>query len=181
MSIDPFASASAGPASSDPFGQKPSEVKTSSYPSLEDLDKALMVIQPTKLETGLPDNFNPGKTKDRITADVTIIDRSNPKASVTHKDMYLSQGALIGQVKGFIETKGMLLGTLRRFPAKNSPDRTPVTNVLVNHPDMVDLLMQEWLQAGGKGNKPSFAWKLADFTSAEKDVALEWFRSKTGN
>lgn len=180
---DPFASASASAAgtataATDPFGQKPSEIKTSSYPTMDDLDRKLLVIQPSKLETGLPDNFNPGKTKDRITADVTVINVENPKASETYRDMYISQGAFIGQIKGLIATKGMLLGTLRRFPSKQSPEHTPTSGQKVNHPDMVDLMIEEWLAAGAKGNKPSYAWKLADFTEAEKNLALEWYRSK---
>ena len=173
---DPFASASASAAgtataTADPFGQKPSEIKTSSYPSMDDLDRKLLVVQPTKLETGLPDNFNPGKTKDRITADVTVINVDNPKASETYRDMYISQGAFIGQVKSLIDTRGMLLGTLRRHRSKQTPDG-------YNTPDEVDKLIADWLAAGGRGNKPSYAWKLADFTETEKAVALEWYRSK---
>lgn len=178
---DPFANASAGAANTDPFGQKPSEIKTSDFPKLDELDKELLVIQPTKLEVvPKPERFGgkPGETQDRITADVTVIDRTNPAASKTHKDMYLSQGALVGQVKGFIETRGMLLGTLRRFPARNSPERTPKSNVLVNNPDMVDQLIKEWVEMGAPGSKPSFAWKLADFTEQEKELALQWYRSK---
>jgi hypothetical protein len=171
MSTDPFASASAGPAGTDPFGQKPSEIKTSDYPSLEDLDRALLVIQPTKLETGLPDKFNPGNTKDRVTADVTVIDQANPAGSKTYREMYLSQGALIGQVKSFIPTKGMLLGTLRRHRAKNTPDG-------YNTPDEVDAMIKQWVANGAKGNKPSFAWKLADFTEDEKRAALVWFQAQ---
>lgn len=177
MSNDPFASASAGTAASDPFGQKPSEIKTSNYPSMEDLDRKLIVVQPTKLEI-VKDQFNKDKEKDRVTADVTVIDPDNPKKSVTHRDMYISQGAMVGQIRGLIETRGMLLGTVRRHPAKNSPDVTPVTATPVVDPDSTDLLLQEWLQAGAKGQKPSFSWKLADFTNTEKDLALEWFRSK---
>lgn len=172
MSNDPFASASTGTASSDPFGQKPSEVKTSTYPTMDELDKHLLVVQPTKLETGLPDNFNPGKTKDRITADVTVIDRTDPTKSVTHKDMFISQGAFIGQLKGFIETKGLLLGVLRRHRSKNTPEG-------YNTPDEVDAMIQDWIAKGARGNKPSYAWKLADFTEADKDQAMVWFRSKT--
>lgn len=164
MSNDPFASASTGSARPDPFGQKPSEVKTSDYPSLESLDQAILVIQPTKIESGLPDKFNPGKTKDRITADVTVIDPAKPKSSVTHKDMYLSQGALIGQVKGLIETRGMLLGRLRRFPSSITPKH-------VTTPDETDA----YLKNDPRG---SFAWKLADFTQTEKDAAMEWYQSR---
>lgn len=177
MSNDPFASATTGTAATDPFGQKPSEIKTSDFPSMEDLDKKLIVVQPTKLEM-VADKFNEGKTKERVSADVTVIDPDNPEASKTLKDMYISQGAMVGQIKGLIETRDMLLGKVRRFPAKNSPDETPISKTPINDPDSTDLLLQEWLQAGAKGNKPSFAWKLQDFTDQDKDLAMKWYQSK---
>ncbi len=179
MSSDPFHSATAGPAAQDPFGQKPSEVKTSDFPKMDELDRLLLVIQPKKLER-VPNRFSkePGAMQDRITADVTVIDVEKPAKSVTHRDMYLSQGALVGQLKGFIDGAGLLLGRMRKHPAKDTPDVTPVTATPVTDPDSVDLLMAEWLQAGAKGNKPPFAWKLADFTETEKGLALEWFRNK---
>lgn len=176
---DPFTSATAGAGSADPFGQKPSEVKTSDYPTFDELDGKLVVIQPTKHETGLPNPFDREKTRDRVTADVTVIDVENPRKSVTHKDMFISQGALIGQIKGLVENRGMLLGKVRKFPSKQTPDETPLTKTTVLTPDSVDLLLAEWLQAGAKGQKPSFAWKLQDFTNTEKDVALEWYKSRS--
>jgi hypothetical protein len=176
---DPFAKASAGAGSNDPFGQKPSEVKTSDFPKMEELNGLLLVIQPTKQET-VPNRFSkePGATQDRITADVTVIDIENPKASKTHKDMYLSQQALVGQLKSFIEHRGMLLGRMRRHPAQNTPEKTLQTGTPVKDPDSVDLMIKEWVAAGAPGSKPPFSWKLADFTDAEKDFALTWFRSK---
>lgn len=170
---DPFAnaSASAGAGAPDPFGTKPSEVK-SDFPKLEDFEGRLLVIQPTKHETGLPDPFNKDKTRDRITADVTVIDRTEPRNSETIKDMFISQGALVGQIKGFVETRGMLLGVLRKHRAKNTPEG-------YNTPDEIDKLITDWVAAGARGNKPPFAWKLADFTDADKDAALAWYRSKS--
>lgn len=180
MTTDPFAAAqvsSSGAATStaveDPFGQKPSEIKTSDFPSMEDLDKQILVIQPTKLEKDLPNNLGKaGDTRDRITADVTVIDPQNPAKSVTHRDMYISQGALIGQTKNLIETRGMLLGVLRRHRAKLTPEG-------FNTPDEVDKMLTDWIAGGARGQKPSFAWKLADFTESDKKAAMEWYRSKT--
>lgn len=178
VTTDPFAAAQVSgnqggaPAVEDPFGQKPSEIKTSDFPTMDDLDRALLVIQPTKLERDLPDRFNPGKTKDRITADVTVIDRDNPAGSKTYRDMFISQGAMIGQLKGLVETRGMLLGVLRRDRAKNTPEG-------YNTPDQIDQMIQAWIQAGAKGNKPSYAWKLQDFTETDKTQALAWYRSKS--
>jgi hypothetical protein len=166
---DPFASASASAAgnataATDPFGQKPSEVKTSDYPSIEELYGKLIVIQPSKLERGLPNKFDSEKPRDRLTADVTVINVDNPKASETYRDMYFSQGAIIGQTKNLIDTKGMLLGTLRRHRAPQTPDG-------INTPDEVEAGL-------AKNPRMSFAWKLSDFTEDEKAKALEWYRSK---
>lgn len=171
---DPFANAAAGTAAADPFGQKPSEIKTSDFPSMDDLDKELLVVQPTKLER-VPDKFSnqAGAMKDRVTADVTIIDHVNPANSKTHKDMYISQGALVGQVKGFIETRGMLLGRLRRHSANGTPEQ-----FRNGTPDDIDMMIDAWVKGGAKGAKPQFAWKLADFTEQEKELALQWYRSK---
>lgn len=178
MTTDPFAAAqvsSTGTATAveDPFGQKPSEIKTSDFPGMDDLDKAVLVIQPTKLDKDLPNPLGKaGDTRDRITADVTVIDAQNPAKSVTHRDMYLSQGALIGQLKNLVETRGMLLGVLRRHRAKLTPEG-------FNTPDEVDKMLTDWIAAGARGQKPSFAWKLADFTEAQKNSAMEWYRSKS--
>lgn len=177
MTTDPFAAVSAGAngstATADPFGQKPSEIKTSDFPTMDDLNGRLLVIQPSKLETGLPNPLGkPGDTRDRITADVTVIDTDSPEKSVTHRDMYLSQGSLIGQTKNLIETRGMLLGVLRRHRAKNTPEG-------FNTPDEVDKMITDWVAGGARGSKPMFAWKLADFSEAEKASALTWYRSKT--
>lgn len=170
---DPFANAAAGTTAADPFGQKPSEIKTSDFPSMDDLDKCLLVVQPTKHETGLPNPFDKDKPRDRITADVTVIDRANPANSVTHKDMFISQGAFVGQLKGAVETRELRLGVLRRFPAKNTPEQFRNAD-----PDGIDKMLSDWVAAGAKGSKPSFAWKLADFTEQEKELALQWYRSK---
>lgn len=177
MTTDPFAAVSAtaggSTATADPFGQKPSEIKTSDFPTMDDLNGKLLVIQPSKLEKDLPNPLGKADdTRDRLTADVTVIDVENPVKSTTYRDMYLSQGALIGQVKNLIETKGMLLGVLRRHRAKNTPDG-------FNTPDEVDKMITDWVAGGARGSKPMFAWKLADYNAAEKEKALTWYRSKT--
>ena len=186
MTSDPFAAAAASTTTSapapvsppvggvvdDPFSTKPSEVK-SDFPKLDDMDGELLVVQPTSMERGIPDPFNAGKTRDRITADVTVIDQSNPAVSETIKDMYLSQGALIGQLKNLVETRGMLLGVLRKHRSKLTPDG-------FNTPDEIDKMLRDWVTGGARGNKPSFSWKLQDFTPAQKEQAMAWYRSKQG-
>lgn len=179
--IDPFAAAQVsaeGTATAgqveDPFGTKPSEIKTSEYPTMDDLDKRVLVIQPTLAEkVAKPPQFGgkPGEMQDRITADVTVIDPASPKDSKTYADMYISQGALCGQLKGLVPTRGMLLGTLRRHRAKGTPDGA-------NTPDEVDTMLTKWVSDGARGSKPQFAWKMSDPTSEQHAAALAWYRSK---
>lgn len=189
MTDDPFAAAqatingnTAAPAVSagsttlvdDPFSIKPSEIKTADYPALDDLDGRILVIQPTKLEKDLPNNLGKaGETRDRITADVTVIDPQNPEGSKTYEDMYLSQGWLIGQLKGLVATRGMLLGILRKNRAKTTPEG-------FNTPDEIDKMISDWVAAGARGNKPMFAWKMMDPSEADRQLALRWYRSRQG-
>ena len=156
----------------DPFGVKPSEIKTADYPSLDDLDGRILVIQPTKLEKDLPNMLKPGETRDRITADVTVIDPDNPEKSKTYDDMYLSQGWLLGQLKGLVPVKGLLLGVLRKHRSKLTPEG-------FNTPDEIDKMITDWVAAGARGNKPSFAWKMADPSAADHALAMRWYRAKS--
>lgn len=182
MTTDPFAAAqvstSTGAATAtavdDPFGVKPSEIKTSEYPTMDDLDGRIIVMQPTLAEkVAKPAQFGgkPGEMQDRITADVTVIDSASPKDSKTYADMYISQGALCGQLKGLVPVRGMLLGILRRHKAKGTPDGA-------NTPDEVDAMLAKWVADGARGSKPQFAWKMADPNAEQKSKAIEWYRSK---
>ena len=177
---DPFAaaqvSASGGATGTaiveDPFGMKPSDIK-SDFPKMEDFDGRLLVIQPTKLERDLPNKLGkPGDTQDRITADVTAIDLDSPTKSATVADMYISQAGMVGQLKGLVQTRGMLLGVLRKHRAKNTPEG-------YNTPDEIDKMLADWVAGGARGSKPMFAWKLSDPTPEQHAKALEWYRSKT--
>lgn len=176
---DPFAAAqvsSTGTATAtavdDPFGVKPSDIR-SDFPKVEDFNGQLLVIQPTKFERDLPNNLGKaGDTQDRITADVTAIDLDDPKSSKTTVDLYISQGALVGQLKGLVPTRGMLLGVLRRHRAKNTPEG-------FNTPDEIEQMLKDWVANGARGNKPFFAWKMSDPTDEQKAKAIEWYRSKS--
>lgn len=183
MTVDPFAAAQVSSTGApgntgdevDPFGQKPSEIKLSDFPKMDDLYGKLLVIEATKLEKVAKSKEFGGKdgeTQDRVTADVTVIDLDNPSESKTYSDMYLSQQALVGQVKGLIAKRLPLLGVLRRTRAKNTPEG-------YNTPDEVDKCIENWIKDGARGAKPQFSWKMTDYTDDQKAKALVWFRSRS--
>lgn len=101
----------------DPF-KKPSETDSGGVRFGDFVDETLL-IQPTKYEDGLTGKFTkPGETFDRVTADVTVIDLRNPAKSEKHTGMWITQGRIIGKVKGEID--GMVLGKLIRPKATSS-------------------------------------------------------------
>jgi hypothetical protein len=101
-----------------------------SFPAVAQLKDRLVVIWPTKVEN-LPDKFNPGKNKDRITANVAFLDgdpidvridkegESTPLAEPVApgdvmKDFFLSQTKLVSQLKPRLG--GMVMGRLILLP-----------------------------------------------------------------
>lgn len=67
-------------AADDPFGDPGS---SSTYPSLKQLKGRTLIVRPTKLEKGLPNPLQPGQTRDRMTADVVVLD-GDPILSLIH-------------------------------------------------------------------------------------------------
>jgi hypothetical protein len=99
-----------------------------SFPSVAQLKDRLLVIWPQKIESVL-DRFNPGAMKDRITANVAVLDgetitvridkegEQHPLADPVKpgdvmKDMFLSQTKLVSQLKG----RTMVMGRLILLP-----------------------------------------------------------------
>lgn len=115
----------------DDWTQPPPPSEGGKHPALRQMIGRLVVIFPKLIEKDVPDNFNPGKTKDRLTADVVFLE-GDPIGHVEHqtlgtipldtpvkkgevmRDVFISNGFLIGQVKG----KQKALGVLIRGEAK---------------------------------------------------------------
>lgn len=169
---DPFAQASANGASTpaaanggavmdDPFA-KPSDIKTGDYPKFEELVGKLLAIQPT-LSEKVPSMNNDGKMVTRITADVTVIDRSDPASSRTYQDMYISN-AIVYKLEPLISTRGLLLGSPYRGKSKLTPAG-------VETPEQVEAALV-------KNPRMSFAWLMHDPTPEDHAAAMTWYRSR---
>lgn len=167
---DPFAAATAntttapaaaGNGPDDPFAA-PSSVSTSDYPSFEELFREVLVMQPTSVES-VPDQFNQGKMKDRITADVTVINLENPAASKTYADMYISN-AIAAKLKPLIPLRKMLVGTLLRGKSKQTPAG-------IETPEQVE-------EALKKNPRMSFAWFMQDATPEVMTQVRAWYEQK---
>lgn len=138
--LTPAAPPPAAPAApeADPFdGPAPQ----SSRPRVRDMYNRLVLIRPHRLEEGLPNRLEPGKTQDRMTADVIVLDGGplhyggapekipavphDKTAPVPFKvdRMYLSQAGLISQSRQALAKRlrgepGMVLGRLTTGEAK---------------------------------------------------------------
>jgi hypothetical protein len=147
--MDPFASPNGQP-DGDPFA---APAPVGDFPDLLALRGRLLMIQPTKLETGLVSaQFSePGKPHiyDRLTATVHVVDGGQVRAAdgtafegSSFPDMYLSQTRILSQCKTAVGHH-MVLGRLDTFKPGAEPK---------------------------KGNP----WGLSDPTDAEKQAAREF-------
>jgi hypothetical protein len=134
-----------------------------SYPTMKMLNGRLLLIRPTVLEKGLPNTLQPGTFRDRITADVVVLDGDditeivNDDGDVTAEldeplvppfkleDMYISQSKLISEIKSKVADKGLVIGRLARLKP---------------------------LKAGQKG-----AWSLQVATDADRAVGRAYLAS----
>lgn len=126
------------PSGGDPWSA-PAKPGDSVYPALKQLSGRLLVVEPQTLEENVPDTYNPGKTKDRMTVDLTFLDGDTltvaldrndvatplPKpiqAGETISGLYVSQSVLITQLKQAMRDRGgsgMVLGRLGKGEARN--------------------------------------------------------------
>lgn len=130
---DPFS----GPAPQQPRG-----------PRLRDLYGRLLLVVPVKLEKDVPNRREPGKTQDRMTADVIVLDGGpiayggtpektpsvphDKTAQVPHKTaaQYISAAGIISQcrealAKRMLGQPGMVLGRLTVGQAKEPGHNAP--------------------------------------------------------
>lgn len=146
---------------SDPF-EAPTDV-VSKFASIQSFQGRLVLISPTKLETGIPSADNPQKLVDRITADVMTVDgkgqvqifqRRMPTGQYLsgpeHRGVWIGQDRLVQQLRqdgGRGALKGMVLGTIDTW--KGGP--------------------------AGKGNP----WEIRPATEADKQMARDFLASRT--
>lgn len=117
----------------------------------------LVLVTPTKLETGLPDKYNPGKTVDRITADVVVLDgaplEDGAELPAAFDGQYFSQKLIVSQLTKAAKSNmrgadpaRMVLGRVEKLPPKE------------------------------KGHKP--AYSLAEFTPEDAQKARDYLATK---
>lgn len=106
----------------DPFGTAPD---VSNYPKMDQLRGCLLLITPTRLETGLLSSFSkPGNPQyqDRITANVVVLDNlpvrlasGQPFEVNEFTAMYFSQSRLVAQLSPNVGTGRAILGRLDTY------------------------------------------------------------------
>ena len=119
--------------STDPFNDPGS---SSQYPSLKQLKDRLLIVQPTAIEKGLSNPLKPGEKRDRITADVHVLDGDVITSRIDQDDnetpldepltppfkladMYLSGAKMLGELKGSLpqgdKAGGLVIGVLTKL------------------------------------------------------------------
>lgn len=133
------------------------------FPKVEELEGLLVLIKPSKVEYGVKGKYG---EQTRVTADVVVLDGDD--AGTEYEDMYLSQRGLVPTLEKCLKPGAKhpwVLGRISKFPSKELRESG------VEDAAGVDKALAEWARKGGKGEKPQFAWGLADFTDADANVA----------
>jgi hypothetical protein len=161
---DPFATTQA-----DPFDQP---TGGGSFPKFEELEGKLTLIEPKLIQT-VPDRFHRPKagetqrTQERATCNVTVFEEDGTHR--TYRGMYISQGAIVGQLQEILDAKNpnkpFILGVPGQLPNKASKDSGILTR------EALKTAHAEWVRKGGKGDKPGFFWGLDPFTADQAAVA----------
>jgi hypothetical protein len=136
------------------------------YPKLDDLEGCLLLLKPSKIET-VPGYQGKG-TQDRATADAWVFGPElDPEKVESYSDMYFSQAGIVPSCKQALKPGGLpfVLGVVAKFPSK------ALKASGVDTTEKVNAAYADWLRKGGKGEKPQFAWGLAEFTDVQAAAA----------
>jgi hypothetical protein len=136
------------------------------FPKLDDLEGCLVLLKPSKLEV-VPGYKGKG-TQDRITADTWVFGPElDPEKVESYSDMYFSQAGIVPSCKQALKPGGLpyVLGVVTKFPSKDLKASG------IDTPEKVQKAYSDWLRKGGKGEKPQFAWGLAEFTDEQAAAA----------
>ena len=126
----------------DPFDE-PGAKGSGAFPGVAQLKGRLVIVKPLNLEKNVPAPGENGKTQDRITADVHVLD-GEPIAAALDKDgdikaefdepltapfvlesMYLSQTVLVNQLRSAYKNDGIVLGRIGQEPARKKGQNKP--------------------------------------------------------
>lgn len=196
MIDDPFGAVE---VDEDPFAT-PEDVKTGKSftptPSLEQLERKLLILVPRKFEEDapVPEAFakNPGEVRERYTVDMVVLgsgaftfqynakiegsDGREPRdftVDLPHlfTDVWRVEASIIGQLRKVDGTqRPMLLGVLRRGP--QSKDRQAGKTF-----EDIEAAFEAW-RKNPRGATPRFSWQIdVDVTPEQKAAATAWYRS----
>jgi len=131
------------------------------YPKMDELEGRLVLLNPSKIET-VPGYQGKG-TQERATADCTVFEDDG--SFETYDDMYFSQAGIVPSLRKALKpgNKPFVLGRVQMFPSKSTKEKG------IDTPEKLQTALSEWARKGGKGDKPQFAWGLAEFS--EQDAA----------
>lgn len=161
-------------SSNDPFARP----RSGSYPSVEDLEGKLLLIEPETVEV-VPNKFAKGpedrQTVKRATANVTVFGEADDDVE-EYTSMYLSQTVLISACEGALKpgAKPMALGRLVKLATKDTREKLKIEDT----PEAFAAAREKWLKGGGKGPEPKHVWVLQDFTDEDANRVRAYLTSK---
>jgi hypothetical protein len=147
--------------SNDPFST-PKPI-SSAFASAQSFKGRLVLIAPTKYENDVPNQVDPSKSADRLTATVTVVDGQGPVE-------IFSNFAATGKFLEGPEHKGVWFGQGRIVQAV-APERRfqPGSMVLAR----IDTYRKD------KGAGPGNPWGLSDPTESDKQLARDFLANRT--
>jgi len=157
-------------ATDDPFGRP----TRSAFPKIEELEGRLVLIKPSKVEYKVKGKYG---EQTRVTADVVVLDDPD-EGVVEHDDMYLSQKGLTGMLESCLKPgrKPFVLGRVQMTPTKEYAEAAEKAGD-GDGSKGIGIMLKEYFQKGGKGEKPQFFWDLADFTDEDANRARNYLAS----
>lgn len=139
---------------------------------LEDLEGRLVLFMPTELGRG-PKYQSPGETVPRITTDVVVFDDEKDDVE-EFSDVYYSQATIVNVLKNALKpgNRPYVLGRIVKFPSKTSQAQG------IDTPEKLTAATEAWLKKGGKGDRPGFAWSVAEFSENDAAKARKFIASR---
>lgn len=137
------------------------------FPKIEELEDRLVLIRPIVVEK-VANKYKDGALTERMTADVIVFDENGGEHE-TYESMYISQEALVGDGQKTLRRNNpnqpFILGRLGMLPNKGAKEKGITDRAALKK------ALAEWVQRGGKGDKPGFFWGLDAFTDADANLA----------
>lgn len=140
------------------------------YPTMDELEGHLLLIEPSKIETVRNRFAQPGGPQEieRVTADVTVFEFEGEDEPQTFDDMFLSQTTYVNACRVALKpgNKPMILGVPRKYPTNATKEKLKIET-----PAEFAEARATWLKGGGKGPEPRAVWVLDPFDDPQAQQA----------